>query len=399
MGKTGAYLSHFALSEILAGAIIFLSATQLGLHLWPSSAFVYGVRVDYLSPTLYFSDLFILLYFVVNLKSSILHLKSLSPAFLVLFTNLLFSLNPLATLTWSLRLMCYVLFVFSLTPQILYTSYFILPLTVIFQVILGILQTWLGQSLQGPFYFLGERALNISSPNVAKAQIFGRTILRSYGTFSHPNVLAGWLVVCSLIVIMLYRKYKTGNTSYPILFTLILSPLGLLLTGSRAALLAFFGIVVPFYIFRLPRFRTLYFFVLISLLACVVLYTSYLNHSDISIKERVVLQKLSTRIIENYPFFGTGANASIAAYPQINHTIRLLQPDHDSFTLFLSWFGTIGVLSLLYLLKSKIYILESIFPLLPLLLFDHYLLTSPQGLFILLLYIRVSGLLTHRLTD
>ena len=46
--------------------IVFLAPTQLGLHFWPNSALVYGVRIDYLAPTLYFFDLLIILYLIIQ---------------------------------------------------------------------------------------------------------------------------------------------------------------------------------------------------------------------------------------------------------------------------------------------------------------------------------------------
>ena len=43
--------------------------TQLGKHFWPSFSFVEGIRIDYLSPTLYLTDLLILLLFVTYISS------------------------------------------------------------------------------------------------------------------------------------------------------------------------------------------------------------------------------------------------------------------------------------------------------------------------------------------
>ena len=98
------------------------------------------------------------------------------------------------------------------------------------------------------------------------------------------------------------------------------------------------------------------------------------------------------KVITTHPLFGTGAQASISTYPEIDPNYRLLQPDHNSLTLFLSWFGLFGLLAILYSLHpySIRHTLYAILPLTPILLLDHYLLTSPQGLFILLLYLRVT---------
>src|SRR3989344_9415701 len=54
-------MKHFSLFFYLL--ILFLP-TQLGRHFWPNFSFVSGIRIDYLSPTLYATDIFILLIFV-----------------------------------------------------------------------------------------------------------------------------------------------------------------------------------------------------------------------------------------------------------------------------------------------------------------------------------------------
>jgi len=131
--------------------------------------------------------------------------------------------------------------------------------------------------------------------------------------------------------------------------------------------------------------------------------------ADLSREERLSLQAVSRAVISSYPIFGTGTQSSISTYPSVSPASRLLQPDHNSFTLFLSWFGIFGTLALgsdplrrswlsvkkfsqasQYRLENlRIYDLRFLVPLSPLLLLDHYLLTSPQGLFMLLLYLFV----------
>ena len=46
-----------ALEKILLFLFVLLIPTQLGKHFWPEWSRVVGIRVDYLSPTLYFLDL------------------------------------------------------------------------------------------------------------------------------------------------------------------------------------------------------------------------------------------------------------------------------------------------------------------------------------------------------
>ena len=49
------------LYQLLFSLLILLLPTQLGRHFWPSYSFVFGLKVDYLSPTLYLTDIFLVL--------------------------------------------------------------------------------------------------------------------------------------------------------------------------------------------------------------------------------------------------------------------------------------------------------------------------------------------------
>ena len=404
---------HRGLEKSLAFLIFFFSATELGRHFWPTSALVYGIRVDYLSPTLYFLDLLIVMYLFVklklehSLKIKNWYLKSVVPLLLV---NLLFSTNPLATISWSLHLLLYAAFVFFLSSYTLSAIPHILIVAMFFQVALGGAQVALGHSFQGIFYWLGERAIAVGAPSIATASFFGRTILRAYGTFSHPNVLAGWLVVACLIVVTRLIPTRKPTSSLTMWFSktsifvsLALATIGVILTESRTAALALFGGVVPLYYLR-SRLARLTYFVFLFTTALTLLSSGALTRSlDLSILDRLRLQEVSFAVLSKNPLFGSGANASITAATPLTKQLGIvgLQPDHDSFTLFLSWFGIFGALAFVFSLKSKIINHKSLLlsvPLFPLLLLDHYLLTSPQGLFILLLYFR-TGWHTDKLTS
>lgn len=380
-------------SSFLASLIVFFSATQLGIHFWPSSTLVYGIRIDYLSPTLYFLDLLILTY-LFSLKSKILNLKSLFPFFPLLLTNLLFSTTPLSTLSWSLHLLLYSIFLISLSPSSLPQLLTrILPLTLLFQVVLATTQFILGHSVGGPLYYLGERMVAVGSPAVALGSFMGQVVLRAYGTFSHPNVLAGYAVVALLIVFELRRQHQSSVGAKAVWIMVLLSSLLVFLTQSRSAALAMFGLVIPFYLINKIQLRLTYFVILGFL---VIGHWSLVIpiRPDLSMTERLDLQGLSLQVIRSFPVFGTGAQASISTYPTVAPNFRLLQPDHNSLTLFFSWFGLFGTLAILSVI-TRLVPLRGIIAGLPLFALDHYLLTSPQGLFIFLLYLTVALNYSH----
>lgn len=362
--------------------ILLLCSTQLGLHFWPSSSLVYGIRVDYLSPTLYFLDILILCYLTIIPKAALYKFR-FAEVSLFLLTNLVFSTNQIATLAWSLHLSIYIIFIQSLPLK--QASIYKLPIlaTATFQLILSVVQLILGHSLQGPLYYLGERMVSVGQPGVALATFMDQVVLRGYGTFSHPNILAGYLVISLLIIRKVSKNTLTTN------WMLVVATLGVIVAQSRSAALTLFGIIIPFYFITARSLRLAYF---VFLLTLVIGCSSILlpPRADLSISERLSLQTLSLNLIKNYPILGTGASASISTYPTLAPSHRLLQPDHNSLTLFLSWFGAVGILASLYLVGPQFSSNTTHFlPLLPLLLLDHYLLTSPQGLLILLIYFKV----------
>lgn len=390
MGLTAAFISAPKISNLLLGLIIFFSATQLGYHFWPASALVYGIRVDYLAPTLYFLDLLLILSIIGKKITLTRWFVGLLP---VLVVNLLFSHNPVSTLSWSLHLILYLSFILSLPKIYLLKSIsFILSLALLFQVVLATAQVALGHSLQGPLYYLGERMVAVGAPSVATASFMGSTVLRAYGTFSHPNILAGWAVISLLIL------FRLKSNTYLLTSATALTTILVVLTQSRSAALALFGLVIPLYLLRSWRRRLFYFAILLTT-SYNLLATGALSRAfDLSFSQRLNLQAISLQIIPHFPFFGTGANASISTYPTLAPNFRLLQPDHNSFTLLLSWFGLFGIFTILQVLpctssaqarEKCLQTLSSLGGLLPLLLLDHYLLTSPQGLFIFTLYLKV----------
>jgi len=254
------------------------------------------------------------------------------------------------------------------------------------QVVLGLSQILAGHSLGGPLYFLGERTLIHGSPAVASGEFLGRLFLRPYSTFSHPNILAGWLLLSFLIILRLLPYLSTSRRRPLAILTAAITAAGLIFSASRVAIFSFFFLALPLHLIPQRRLPTYY------LLLCAVTLTGLFvfappTLSDPSFQERLYLQQLSFTNFISHPIFGTGASASLSYYPSLPTSPRLLQPDHNSFTLFLSWFGLAGLFPIFLLRRPSRLVLSALLPLLPLLLFDHYLLTSPQGLFSFLLYL------------
>jgi len=383
---TAAFLSPPGNRLLLAKLIVLFSSTQLGLHFWPSSALVYGIRIDYLSPTLYFLDLLLLVFFLLALPHSAKRVLKFLP---VLLVSLTFSYSPPATLSWSLHFLLYLAFFSSLSRLDLKSLTPFLLCGLLGQLLLGSAQVLGGHSLQGLFYWLGERYVVISSPSTAVSQIFNELRLRPYGTFGHPNVFAGYFVTSLLIIV--YLKQRSKITGPPGVIALILVTCGVLLSQSRAAVLSLFGLIIPFYLLTSRAVRTWYFIFLTT--ALIFIGTSpLLRDLGLAVSTRLLLFGASLHLLEFSPLFGSGAGASLSLYPLTSPALRLLQPDHVSPTLLTSWFGFFGMSALIsfFSLRRLKRLFIVLLPLLPMLLLDHYFFTSPQGLFILIFYLRAS---------
>ncbi len=99
------------------------------------------------------------------------------------------------------------------------------------EALLGLLQV-LSQSRWG-LGFLGEPSLTPDTAHLAKISWGSFTWIRAYGTFPHPNILGGFLVV-SLLATFLYNPTRRHERE----ILLALQFAGLIATCSRSALLA-----------------------------------------------------------------------------------------------------------------------------------------------------------------
>jgi len=203
---------------------------QLGKHFWPDFAFVSGIRSDYLSPTIYLTDLLLLVFpFLINrplkLKLTFFGLS----LFLILLLN--FLLSP-QKLLWVYRLWQYlkiagIAYLFWQSRpkerQIFLSGSLI---GAAYSLCLVMLQLMNQGSLQGIWYLFGERAFTLQTPGIATVSFAGQRLLRAYGSFSHPNTLAGfYLAVTALFIV--FRRY------WSIIFTIPL----ILLSFSKFAII------------------------------------------------------------------------------------------------------------------------------------------------------------------
>lgn len=372
--------------------LVFSLPFQLGYHFWFPQSYIKGFGIDYLSPTLYLTDLLIMLFMIQNLsslKTFVIHFftRYHGVLFLILVaTNIHQSSYNLVTILAWVRIFVYYFLYLTLSGILnlskLVKKPFILSLMIV--IFLVIAQFAKQSSLGGIFYYLGERAISITSPNIAKLKFqihvlsipeVSNTkyqILRPYSTFSHPNSLAGYLLI-SLIIIQHISPSKVLK---------LLTGLTIILTFSRSAIFTLAAITL----LKLNISGNVILAIILSLIPLLNLGRSY--------SSRLSLLSSSLSIISNNLLFGVGLRQfipSLASYiPDNQLSYTTLQPVHNLILLIVAEIGIVPVLATGFLLyKTKNSLDTKYYPLVTILLLtgslDHYWWTLPQNQLIIVL--------------
>lgn len=369
--------------DLLIKTIVFLLPTQLGFHFWPSFSRVAGIKIDYLSPTLYFLDLLLLLLIFLSLPLIIKffkkHLFSSLVFFLFIILNTTFSISPLNTLFWWLRTLLYLFTFVSLKERRISWCQIETPLlcSTLFLLLIQLFQTLTQSSLGRFLYLFGERAYSTSTPGLARLNLFGLDFVRAPATFSHPNSLAGYL----LIVYYLFSR-KASHFWYR-----LVPFFGLLLTLSKTSIFALLLLLL-----NTPSAIFISFSLLASLSLPLLSHYSF-HWSPLS--DRLFHFSYLWPIFKAHYLLGTGLGnfvPSLGSFlPGSFLTPSKLQPIHNLYYLLFSELGLFGLITFIYIAYKekfvKIFKSSSLIGLLGLVLligsFDHYLWTLPQNKLIL----------------
>ena len=374
------------LKRIVFFLLIFSLPFQLGYHFWLPESSVASFRIDYLAPTFYLTDLFLLLFLAVNLKkttSVVIDFFSKPSGWLfaaLIFLNLYASSFSLVTFFAWFRLGSYLLLLTVLATTDHLAKKILLPfsLSLTFIVLLSLVQFVLQSSLGGIFYFFGERPLSIAIPNVAKINMPWGQILRPYATFSHPNSLAGYLLV-SLVI--LNRISRSKILKFILIATIIL-------TFSKSAILA----LVVVELIKPNLLQSAFLAALLSFVPLLKL--------DPSFSSRYYLLSPTLKIVMDQPLLGVGLRQfipNLTTYlPASQISYATLQPIHHTFILIFTELGLLGVLIITKIFwaplsrlvkdkKTRPYLLNFFAVILLTGSLDHYWWTLPQNQLIIVL--------------
>ncbi len=371
---------------------------------------VSGLRIDYLSPTLYLTDILILGILVSWGTESLLKFKMQSAKFKVeiknskLFWGLLFigcfliinsffvPNQPVAFYKFLKILEFFLLGLYIVKNSSLFPiAYSLLPIPIIYSSFLAIAQFLNQGSLGGVFWFLGERTFNASTPGIAQAIFNGQLILRPYATFPHPNVLAGFLVVGLLILISNSRNLWRLIPGIFYQLSIVLGMIALFLTFSRVAWLVFLlAVTSMFLVKRREKRKYVTLFLLVISLASLISLT-WLPIQSESFSYRQDLNLVTIKMFQSSPLLGVGLNNFLVRLPEFYKfpgPVYFLQPAHNIYLLTMAETGLLGLVGLICFLfitihhliqNNKYLLLVSVFAVLALGLFDHYFYTLQQG--------------------
>lgn len=287
----------------------------------------------------------------------------------------------------------------------------------VFEGILVIVQFYIQSNLGLPFHM--EPVFGFGVKNVSVISTVEGLFFRPYGTFVHPNILAGFLFLSYVCLTYLYlysdhllsyTRNKYNLTKYIILLFNLLVLSAFCLTFSRTA---FFALLVFFlslsflaYLFvKSSRKKVL----LPILYGFVVLLTVMLilwpinvkripNWQENAITERLTYNQIGIEALKSHWLLGVGIGKSLLIMPDY-YTFTLKpwehQPIHNYFLIFFLEWGILPFLAFLgylVLIAYKLFIkmrvkqslsaafaLSFLFALVVLMMGDHYLYTLRPG--------------------
>lgn len=395
--------------------------------LWSKETLASGFFNPYLSHFIYLADVFLLLglFFVglvfivdkesffkrIKLSDEVKKLTILILLFIVAsFLSLFFTSDIINSLFYLLKMLeffvIYLLIVKNIldTKMIVYSIVGALTVSAFF----GIYQ-YLNQESLG-FPWLGEPILDSNMLGVAKLDFFDEKLIRAYGTFTHPNIFAAYLLFGILLLINLLKDAKGERK---LLFSLLLVILGLafILTFSRSAFLAsLLAFAVYYFTSNIrPKWKHLllafviFIFFIIAFDLFSLLFSRLSNVWDEgSFAERTRLVLISKKMFLDHPL-GVGIGNFTDAMQQYSFSKLMpwdFQPVHTFYLLILNEIGIYGFISFLllfgYLLKILVARPKGIFLafwsfIFVVGFFDHYFISLYQGQMLFWLFFSISG--------
>ncbi len=422
MSRRNSHLIQVLIQGLFLG-IIFTAPINLFYKLTLENAYVRGFFIDYLVPKIYLHDIFILSFIIIggiywlinnkrntankNLQTSIFNLQSnnllyivplhlvyilLAGVSIIFIIRQFFTINPTASVYWLVKIIEIGLFGF-LAVKFFKKSKIInhkliisaLTVTVLFQTALALYQFHFQRSLL-PYHYLGET--NLSQPvGLAKTTICGKEKVLAYGTTAHPNILAGVVVVYTLLALGLMRhlqinskqchpelvsgsqvasvgilKLVQNDNTISLLTTALLIISSIITVALTLSFSAFYGLVFGLLGLVVGKYKSSWLKYLFYLSLGLFFLMPFVIHTagktwpdDLSLTRRDLLNRAAVKMWQGYPLVGVGLNnftAYVEKFSQSNEVVRFPQPAHHVGLLFLAENGVLGIAVIILLVAA-----------------------------------------------
>lgn len=392
----------------LLSLLIFTIPTNLFFVFGEQLGYASGLRVDYLIPKLYASNLVAIAFlavFFLSKKRQIISSRSaifLSLIWLMLLIRQCLAATPASSLWFfaELSLAGAVALALSKLPKKVLESpqvYWSLAGTLILQSLLALSQFALQKSLFG-YWFLGESDL-LHFAGIATQNFAGREFILPSGTTAHPNVLAGFLTIG---IVLLWQK-KSLIPRWPLLLATVLCVVSIFLTFSLSSWLALMLVLCVVLVRK--KLGSIDKKLLLLGLWCLTFFIPFaLSQASVlskntSLTRRVALNSVAIHQLFEEPIWGGGVNtfARNLAHDNTNRILeRFIQPAHNVPLLLLAetgFFGVLLIFGMLLFLRQKNFDLDKLLLVsclvIPLLSLDHYLYTLETGRMLLAVLILI----------
>lgn len=378
--------------DVVVFLFVLFLPTQFGTYFFMPFSYVSGVRVDYLAPAIFATDILIIVLAVLywNTLKKILITKTHLLIFLLFFAHCILAYHPLLAIYKLIKYTeIYIVFLlFSTLANVSRKIYIPLFLGATIEFFVSLFHLANGHSLQGLFYFLGERYFTLSTPGIAKAALFGVEFLRPYGTFSHPNSMGGFYLLVFFLSLFIFEKEKLPKRIAILFISIAL----VVMSFSKIATGTLFFLYTGFLIYRLTSTCRLCSISRIISLAVIFFLVTLTQTDPQSLYKRIELFKHAVFIVQQHLLFGVGLGHYLLYEARIPfvYSFFSLQPVHNIFVLFLAETGLIifivfGFLGVRFLAayKKNIAFLFCFAAFVLTGMFDHYWLTLQQNMLLL----------------
>lgn len=388
-------ISQSFFNKTLIFLFLLFLPTQLGRHFFFDFSYISGIRIDYLAPTIYITDILAILLFVFNWRRVIVCFNNTK----VLFVLLLLTINMLFAPSFFLGLYRFVKIIEIVSIYAIVrhadfaksmANWWALTAGALLELAIATIQFVRGSSIGGLFYFLGERIVSLSLPGIAKSSIDGVEMLRPYATFSHPNSMGGFYVM--IYALALFAPQLKGKAVLKSLLLFAAATL-VLFSFSKIAIVTLCAVSLILTIKKFPKSDCplCVFAKIITIIGLSAVFI-FAHGDPNSLVNRLMLIDNAFILIKAHLVQGVGlGNYLIAqAILPINLPYGIPQPVHNIFLLLISEVGVMisaliaafAIFEFRRLWKLEIFRV-CLFVFLATASFDHYWVTLQQNTLLL----------------